>query len=126
MDAKLGLAAGDQLSDIAALLELGLRPDLVGDTQFLQQLVDIDAARAAAGRVDIGDRLGFEQRLLELIDRADGGLGRALLPTTPMPTEARLILLPAATLSPAIISSTTAGVITTMSKASPPSIRPFN
>src|SRR5665213_1890080 len=37
------------------------------------------------------------------------GLGAPSFTTTPMPTEARLILLPAATLPPAIISSTTAG-----------------
>ena len=44
---------------------------------FVEQASDIDAARAAARRIDIGDRLGRQQRLLEGIDRADVGLRRA-------------------------------------------------
>ena len=79
VDAEFGFAADDEIGDMAALLELGLRLDLVGDAELHQQLVDIDAARAAARRIDIGDRLGREQRLLELVDRADVRLGRALL-----------------------------------------------
>ena len=79
MQAEFGFAADDQIGDMAALLELRLRPDLVGDAELLEQLVDIDAARAAAGRIDIGDRLGRQQRLLEGFDRAHVRLGRALL-----------------------------------------------
>ena len=39
----------------------------------------MDAAGGAARRVDIGDRFGIEQGLLEGIDRADIGLRRAFL-----------------------------------------------
>lgn len=46
MDAEFRLAAGDQIGDIAAALELRLLPDLAGDTHLLEQLVEIDAARS--------------------------------------------------------------------------------
>jgi len=54
------------------------------------------------------------------------GLGAPSFTTTPTPTLASFTWLPAASLPLAIISSTTAGVITKRSKASPPSIRFFN
>src|ERR1019366_5463835 len=74
-----GIAATATENSEPRMWTLGLRPDLVGDVELDQQLVDIDAARTAARRIDIGDRFGRQQRLLELVDRADVGLGRALL-----------------------------------------------
>ena len=79
MHAKFGFAADDEVGDMAAFLELRLWPDLIGDAEALKQFVDIDAARAAARRIDIGDRFGGEQRALECVDRADVRLRRAFL-----------------------------------------------
>ena len=76
VDGDFGFPAGDQLGDIAARLELGLRPHLIGDAQPIQQLVEIDAARAAGLGIDVGDRFRGQQRALEGIDRADVGQRR--------------------------------------------------
>ena len=74
VDADLGLTGLDQVGDVAALLQLGLRLDLVGDAELVEQVRNVDAARAAARRIDIADRLRLEQRLLEGLDRGDVGL----------------------------------------------------
>jgi len=44
VDAEFGFAAANEVGHVAALLELCLRPDLIGNAQLLQQIVDIDAA----------------------------------------------------------------------------------
>src|SRR6185437_5094817 len=79
----VGFAAGDEVGGMPAFFEFRLRPDLAGDTEALEQFVDIDAAGAAAGRIDIGDRLGRQQRALEGVDRGDVRLGRAFAHADP-------------------------------------------
>src|SRR4051794_39393581 len=79
MNAELRLAASDVLRDRSARDQLRLRLDLSGDSELVEQSRDIDAARAAGGGIDKGNRLRCEQRLLESVDRADIRLRRALL-----------------------------------------------
>src|SRR5262249_16358144 len=85
MQTKLGLATDDQVGDMATLLELRFRPYLVGYAKALEEFVDVDSARPAARRIDVGNRLRREQRVLECLDRADVRLGRALLHHDPDP-----------------------------------------
>ena len=62
-----------------ALFQFRFRPDLVGNAELAQQAIEIDAARSAARRVDIGNGLCRQQCALEGLDRADVRLGRAVL-----------------------------------------------
>src|SRR5439155_14667630 len=55
-----------------------LRLHLVGDPQAIEHLGEMDAARAAARWIDIGDRLRGEQRAFQGVWRRDIGLGCAL------------------------------------------------
>src|SRR6185312_6840324 len=73
------LAAGDELGRVAAFLELCFASHLIRDAETLEQLVDVDAAGAAACRIDIGDRFGVKQSALERVDRGDIRPGSALL-----------------------------------------------
>ena len=59
--AKLGFAAHDEIRDIAAVLEPGLWPDLIGDAKALKQFIDI----GRAARIDVGRTHWREQRVLE-------------------------------------------------------------
>ena len=60
MDDDCGAAIGDRLGGEAAVHQDGFRYHGAGDTQCLEQLGDIDAARSAGFRVDVGDGLpGF-------------------------------------------------------------------
>ena len=68
--------------------------DLLGNAELVEQAGEI-AARAAARRIDIGDRLGVEQRPFESLDRADVGLGRTSLHMTPTQTRAKFARVPA-------------------------------
>src|SRR4029078_10831269 len=79
VDSDLPLPGLDQVGDVAALLQPGLRPDLIGDAELLQQLVDVDATRTGAPRIDVAPGLRLEQRRLEAVDRGNVGLRRALL-----------------------------------------------
>src|SRR6478735_10305471 len=79
MNAELRLAASDVLCDRSARDQLRLRLDLSGDSELVEQSVDIDAARATGGGIDIGNRLSCEQRPLECVDRAEIRLRRPLL-----------------------------------------------
>src|SRR6266436_6933601 len=83
MNAELGLTAGDVLRDRAARNQFCLRLHLGGDAELVEQTDDVDAARAAGGRIDIGNRFGGEQRLFERRDRADVRLRRAVLDHDP-------------------------------------------
>jgi hypothetical protein len=83
VNAELGFASGDMLGDGTARNELGLGLHLAGDPELVEQARDINAARAARRRIDIGHRLGREQCALERIDRTDVGLRRAILDHDP-------------------------------------------
>ena len=50
-----------------------------GDAELLEQLGEIDAARAARRRIDVGHGTGRQQCLLEGLDVGNVGNGRALL-----------------------------------------------
>src|SRR5262249_12627577 len=76
---EFSLATHDEIRNIAAFLELGLWPHLIGDAEPLEQLVDVDSTRAAARRIDIGNRFGGKQRILEGPDRPDVGHRGAFL-----------------------------------------------
>ena len=81
MHAELGLAVCNQDSNLCGGFGVGedrLRFHLVGDSQALEHLGEMNAARAAARRIDIGDRLRGEQRALQGVWRRDVRLGRAL------------------------------------------------
>src|SRR6202521_1625115 len=79
VNAELGLALGNMLGDRATRNELGLRLHLGRKAEPLEHARNIDAARAAARRVDIGDRLRVEHGAFERLDRADVRPGRARL-----------------------------------------------
>src|SRR5207302_8562538 len=77
LHAALSLAALDDLADPRRALAGGrrnqanLRLQLGGDAELFQGLRQVDAAGAAARRVDIGYRFGIEQGAFERLDRAD-------------------------------------------------------
>src|SRR3974390_1431153 len=79
VDTDLCGAVDDEIGDVTALLQLRFRAHLIRNAELLEQLVDIDAARAAALRIEVGDAFGIEQCPLERLDRADVGLRRAFL-----------------------------------------------
>src|SRR5262249_14983790 len=78
MNAEIGLTPRNVLGDRAAGNELCLRLHLAGNPELVEQTGDVDPARATGGRIEIGDGLGGEQRLLERRDRADVRLRRAV------------------------------------------------
>src|SRR5262249_51346878 len=75
---EIGLTPRNVLGDRAAGNELCLRLHLAGNPELVEQTGDVDPARATGGRIEIGDGLGGEQRLLERRDRADVRLRRAV------------------------------------------------
>src|SRR5262245_6314669 len=73
LDRDLDLAARGKRAD-HAVEDACLARDLVGDAELADQVGEVDAARAAARE---RDRARRKQRLLERVDGADVGLGRA-------------------------------------------------
>ena len=61
-------------------------------------------------RIDIGDRLGLEQRILERLDLLMSGSGVPSLTTTPTPTRAILVRLPRTNLPCSVSLSMAPGV----------------
>ena len=58
--------------------ELGFRLQLRSEAELLDNLRHVDAAGCTARWIGVGDRLGSEERLPELLDRGDARLRRAL------------------------------------------------
>jgi len=71
---------------------------LLGDSHLLEQLGQIDAARAAGSGIDIGDRARRQQRLLNASTLEMSGFGRALLDRDAMPARASALALLSTTL----------------------------
>src|SRR6266545_4764869 len=81
MHADLGLAVRNYNSNLCGPLRVGenrLRFHLTGDAQAIEHFGEMDAARAAARWIDIGNRLRGEQRVFQGVWRRDIGLGCAL------------------------------------------------
>ena len=57
VQAEFRLAARDQLGDVAALFQFRLRLDVRRDAELVEQAGQVDSARSARGRIDVGDRL---------------------------------------------------------------------
>jgi hypothetical protein len=72
LHAELGIARRDDRPDRPFFHHHALH--LAGDTQFLQKLHEVNAARA---NLRVRDRARREERALQSIDRADVRLGRA-------------------------------------------------
>ena len=62
VNAYFGFALGDVIGDGAAVDQYRLGVDLLGDAEPLQKLADINSARAAGRRIDIGHRFCRQQR----------------------------------------------------------------
>src|SRR5262245_27528528 len=74
MDAEFGSSARHHGADeLARLWGDPLRLHLLTDTEPLQHVEDVEAARAPA----VGHALGCQQRVLELLGRRDVGTRRA-------------------------------------------------
>src|ERR1700749_4538341 len=83
VNSKLGLAGLDIIGHIATLFELFLGLDLIRYAEAFEQLLYVDAARAAARGIDEAYRLCGGQCFLESFEGRNVSFGRAGLPHAP-------------------------------------------
>ena len=73
LQGDVGLVGGDALGGEAAGDQHRLGTDLRQDAESLEHLLQVDAAGAARGGIDVGHRLGGEQGLAQRFDVGDVG-----------------------------------------------------